>query len=147
MGEKVFLAKNSRAQCFIFLTAGICTFLVSLLCIFFVSLWIGVAVSILGGILLGFFIYFYRQPRIAIEIESECLKLYKRNQEWSFSLKSIEKIIILDQGCSLDFTVHLNDFSKFGFHFLIENSEKTKREWIRCLEECGVKVIMETSPV
>ena len=61
MGEKVFLAKNSRAQCFIFLTAGICTFLVSLLCIFFVSLWIGVAVSILGGILLGFFIYFYRQ--------------------------------------------------------------------------------------
>ena len=42
---------------------------------------------------------------------------------------------------------NLNDFSKFGFHFLIENSEKTKREWIRCLEECGVKVIMETSPV
>ena len=95
----------------------------------------------------GLLYIFYRQPRTAIEIESECLKLYKRNQEWSFSLKSIEKIIILDQGGSLDFTVHLNDFSKFGFHFLIENSEKTKREWIRCLEECGVKVIMETSPV
>jgi hypothetical protein len=94
-----------------------------------------------SSILIIFSIHLFFQPNVAIKICDEKIYFYKRKSVYFFNVKEIKKIKINTYYGSFDTTIYTIGGIKKSFHFLIENSNIKKAEYIKYFRGKGIKVI------
>ena len=145
MDKQEFFANNSKIQILYLLIPSLIIFSSFTYILFYmfdkVIIIFCVVFLIASIILMLTSIYFFFQPKTAIETKDDEIFFYKRNRIYKFTVNEIEKVLINIGWGSFDTKIYTICGKKKSFHFFIIKSTKKKREYIKYFNDRNIKII------